>query len=173
MNDTTEKPKPVPHERISAGLLMYRRRGMALEFFLAHPGGPFNAHLDDGGWTIPKGEPVEGEELLAAARREFEEETGIAPSGPLIELGRIRQKGGKWVHAWAFPGDHEGPVRSNTCRVEWPIESGRFVDFPEVDRAEFFDLERARRKLKETQVPFLERLIAALAAADKGAPIPS
>ncbi len=173
MTAQADKPKPGPRERISAGLLMYRRRDGVLEFFLAHPGGPFYAHLDYGCWSIPKGEPEAGEELLAVAKREFEEETGIRPAGPWIELGSIRQKGGKWVYAWAFAGDHEGAVRSNTCRVEWPIESGRFIEFPEVDRAEFFDLERARRKLKDSQVPFLERLIAALGTAGQSATTPS
>jgi predicted NUDIX family NTP pyrophosphohydrolase len=141
---------------------MYRRRNGRLEFFLAHPGGPFSRLKDDGHWTIPKGEQGVGEELLEVAKREFEEETGIQPHGPYIELGSIQQKGGKWVFAWAFEGDHEGPVRSNTFTMEWPPKSGTMTEFPEVDRAQFFSLEEARQKLKETQFPLLERLVEAV-----------
>ena len=141
---------------------MYRRRRGRLEFFLAHPGGPFSSLKEDGCWTIPKGEPNAGEELLEVAEREFEEETGIKPHGPYIDLGSIQQKGGKWVSAWGFEGDAEGLVRSNYFRVEWPPKSGKLRDFPEVDRAEFFPLEAARIKLKESQIPLLERLTEAL-----------
>jgi len=141
---------------------MYRRRNGRLEFFLAHPGGPFARLKDEGHWTIPKGEPDPGEELLDVAQREFKEETGLAPHGPFIELGSIQQKGGKWVFAWAFEGECEGPVCSNTFKIEWPPKSGTMCDFPEVDRAEFFSLEEARKKIKETQFPLLERLRAAL-----------
>lgn len=148
--------------RVSAGLVMYRRRNGRLEFFLAHPGGPFSRTKDEGHWTIPKGEPDPGEALLDVAKREFKEETGIEPHGPYIELGSIRQKGGKVVFAWAFEGDGDAPVRSNTFKMEWPPKSGKLCDFPEVDRAEFFPLEEARRKIKETQFPLLERLTAAL-----------
>jgi predicted NUDIX family NTP pyrophosphohydrolase len=148
--------------RISAGLVMYRRRGKELEFFLAHPGGPFSAKKDDGYWTIPKGESNRDEPLLEVAQREFREETGLEPRGPFIELGSIQQKGGKWVHAWAFEGDCSGPISSNTYEMEWPPDSGQIRDFPEVDRAEFFPLADARRKIKERQFPLLERLAAAL-----------
>jgi predicted NUDIX family NTP pyrophosphohydrolase len=151
---------PVP--RISAGLVMYRRRNGALEFFLVHPGGPFAARKDEGCWSIPKGEPDGNEPLLEAAQREFREETGLEPRGPFLELGWIQQKGGKWVHAWAFEGDCTGPLSSNMFTLEWPPGSGEFHEFPEVDRAEFFPLAEARRKIKERQFPLLERLVAAL-----------
>ena len=145
---------------------MYRRHQGRLEFFLAHPGGPFLRKKDDGYWTIPKGEPQIGEPLLEVACREFEEETGMKPAGPFIELGSIQQKGGKWVHAWAFHGNHEGPIRSNTFQMEWPPNSRKVRDFPEVDRAEFFPLDEAQRKIKETQFPLLKRLCAALEQRD-------
>lgn len=141
---------------------MYRRRNEQLEFFLAHPGGPFSRLKDDGYWTIPKGEQDVGEELLDVAKREFEEETGIKPRGPYIELGWIRQKGGKQVFAWGFAGDCTGPICSNNYRMEWPPKSGKMCKFPEVDRAEFFSLGEARKKIKETQFPLLERLVEAL-----------
>ena len=149
---------------------MYRWRHGELEFFLAHPGGPYSRRKDDGHWTIPKGEPTAGEELLEVAQREFEEETGLKPCGPFIELGRIRQKGGKWVHAWGFAGDCTGPIKSNTFSMEWPPGSGKQCAFPEVDRCEFFTLDQARRKIKETQIPLLERLVAALNSAGTGEP---
>jgi predicted NUDIX family NTP pyrophosphohydrolase len=138
---------------------MYRRRHGEWEFFLAHPGGPFLRHKDEGHWTIPKGEQDLGEALLEVAQREFEEETGIKPRSPFIELGSIQQKGGKWVHAWAFEGECGGPICSNTFTIEWPPNSGKVQEFPEVDRAEFFSLEMARRKIKATQFPLLERLV--------------
>lgn len=138
---------------------MFRRRNGTLEFFLAHPGGPFSRKTDEGFWTIPKGEQGAGESLFQVAQREFVEETGLKPCPPFIELGYIEQKGGKLVYAWGFEGDHEGPITSNTFRLEWPPDSGRFRDFPEIDRAEFFTLEQARIKLKETQIPLLERLV--------------
>ena len=148
--------------RISAGLVRYRRRKGRLEFFLAHPGGPFSGVKDEGHWTIPKGEPDPGEALLEVAKREFKEETGIEPHGPYIELGSIVQKGGKQVFAWGFEGDGGDPIRSNTFQMEWPPKSGTLCDFPEVDRAEFFPLDEARKKIKEAQFPLLERLAAAL-----------
>ncbi len=137
---------------------MYRQRDGRLEFFLAHPGGPFSKHRDEGYWTIPKGEPGAGEDLLSVAQREFQEETGIQPRGPFLELGSIRQKGGKWVHAWAFAGDWNGSISSNTFALEWPPDSGTICQFPEVDRAGFFGLEEARQKIKDSQYPLLERL---------------
>lgn len=148
--------------KTSAGLLMFRRRGRDIEVLLAHPGGPFFKKKDDGHWTVPKGEAGEGEDLLERAKIEFEEEIGIPASGEWIELGCIRQKGGKIVHAWAFEGtlpDHF-EVRSNTCLLEWPPRSGKKQEFPEVDRAEFFSLKKARVKIKETQIPLLDRLAA-------------
>lgn len=148
----------------SAGLLMYRLRGGELEVFLAHPGGPFFAAKDDGAWSIPKGEFGPGEEPLAAALREFTEETGITPAGELVALGTVRQKSGKVVHAWAFEGDRDdsAPIRSNQFEMEWPPGSGRRLEFPEIDRAAFFAPTAARRKILAAQIPFLERLEACL-----------
>jgi predicted NUDIX family NTP pyrophosphohydrolase len=159
--------------RTSAGLALYRWRTGRLEVFLAHPGGPLFAHRDDGVWTLPKGEVEPGEDLLPTALREFEEETGlrIDPGGPFLPLGSIQQKGGKVVHAWGVEAALDLPetpiIRSNTFELEWPPRSGRWQKFPEVDRAEFFPLPVARRKLKERQVPLLDRLEALLAG---GAP---
>jgi predicted NUDIX family NTP pyrophosphohydrolase len=149
---------------ISAGLLLFRRtRGGSLEVFLAHPGGPFWEKRDAGAWTIPKGLVNAGEELLAAACREFEEETGIHPEGPFLPLGSIRQKAGKTVHAWAWEGEADPQqVVSNTMRVEWPRGSGRWLTFPEVDRCAWFDPPTAREKMNAAQAEFLERLEAAL-----------
>lgn len=144
---------------------MYRLRGGLIEVFLAHPGGPFFARKDAGHWTIPKGELGPGEEPLSAAIREFREETGLEPSGPFISLGAIRQKGGKEVLAWAFrlEGEDEPVIQSNPFEIEWPPRSGRKRAFPEIDQAQFFSLEEARLKIKETQRPFLDRLSAATA----------
>ena len=154
-------PKPAA---TSAGLLLFRRTRSRLEVFLAHPGGPFWSNRDDGAWTIPKGVVADGEELLAAARREFEEETGIAPRGPFIPLGSIRQKAGKRVHAWAWEGEADpATVTSNTMRTEWPRGSGSWITFPEVDRCEWFDLAAARTKLNPAQAELLDRLAAILA----------
>jgi predicted NUDIX family NTP pyrophosphohydrolase len=145
--------------RVSAGLLMFRRRPDGPEALLVHPGGPFWRNKDLGAWTIPKGEPAEGEEPLATARREFEEETGIHPEGELHPLGSITQKGGKVVHAWAFEGDCDpAAVCSNTFDVQWPPGSGQWRSFPEVDRAEFFALDEARRRINPAQVALLDRL---------------
>ena len=143
---------------------MFRRRNKELEVLLAHPGGPFFARKDDGAWTIPKGEAAPGEDLLTRAQIEFEEELGLKPQGEWIELGSIKQKGGKTVHAWAFEGDFPEPFepKSNLFEMEWPPRSGKLKEFPEIDRAEFFTEEIARQKLKPTQVPFLDRLRAAL-----------
>lgn len=156
--------------RVSAGLLMYRFCGSELEVFLAHPGGPHTAGKDDGYWTIPKGGQKRNETLLEAAKREFKEEVGIQPQGPYLELGSIRQKGGKVVHAWAFEGrwDDSQPIRSNTFEMAWPPYSGRIQEFPEVDRAAFFDLAAGRRKLKESQCPLLDRLEALLGLRPSG-----
>ena len=150
--------------RVSAGLLMYRFRDGDLQIFLAHPGGPLYQKKDEGYWTIPKGEPPAGEHLQDAAVREFEEETGIKPRGPYVELGSITQKGGKVVYGWAFEGDHDSsqPIRSNLFEMQWPPGSGRNRSFPEVDRAEFFSLPEARKKLKNTQWPLVERLVSTL-----------
>jgi predicted NUDIX family NTP pyrophosphohydrolase len=151
-------------DKVSAGLLMYRIRDGRLEVFIAHPGGPFFAAKDEGYWSLPKGETEPGEDLLAAAVREFKEETGIEPQTPFIELGSVKQKSGKIVHGWAFEGDWDEsrPLRSNRFEIEWPPRSGKRQDFPEIDRAGFFSIAEARRKLTEAQHPFLERLQAAL-----------
>jgi len=143
---------------------MYRVEDGDLQIFLAHPGGPLYQRKDEGHWTIPKGEPPDGEGLFDAAVREFEEETGILPHGPYMELGSIKQKGGKIVHAWAFEGDVDPsqPVRSNLFEMEWPPKSGRTQSFPEVDQARFFSLPEAKKKLRDTQWPLVERLAANL-----------
>jgi len=145
---------------------MFRRKGGALEFLLAHPGGPFFARKDEGAWTIPKGEAAPDEDLLTRAQIEFEEELGIRPHGDWIELGSIKQKGGKTVHAWAFEGDlfDSFEVKSNTFEIEWPPRSGKLKQFPEIDHAEFFAAEVARRKINPAQIILLDRLAEALNA---------
>jgi predicted NUDIX family NTP pyrophosphohydrolase len=150
--------------RVSAGILLFRRRPEGLEVLLAHPGGPLFARKDAGHWTIPKGEAEAGEELLAVARREFGEETGQAPpDGSAIELGSIVQKGGKVVHGWAIEGDLDPTMAvSNTFELTWPPRTGRRELFPEIDRVEWFGPDEARRRIKETQIPLIERLEAAL-----------
>ena len=150
-------------KRRSAGLLMYRVREGALEVFLIHPGGPFWTRKDDGAWSIPKGEYGDDEEALAAAKREFVEETGFAWAEPFLELKPVRQAGGKRVYAWAFEGDCD-PARmiSNTFELEYPPRSGRIVIFPEADRAAWLDLPTARQKMHVGQLPFLEELDAAI-----------
>jgi predicted NUDIX family NTP pyrophosphohydrolase len=150
--------------RKSAGLLMYRRCGDgSMQVLLAHPGGPFWRGKDEGAWTIPKGEYLPPEEALAAAQREFTEETGFAVTPPFLPLGEIVQKSGKRILAWAFPGDCD-PARlsSNTFEMEWPPRSGRKQDFPEIDRIEWYALDEARRKIIPAQVPLLDRLEQAL-----------
>jgi predicted NUDIX family NTP pyrophosphohydrolase len=147
--------------RVSAGILLFRRRPAGIEVLLAHPGGPLFTRKDAGHWTIPKGEVEPGEELLAVGRREFEEETGQPPpAGPTIELGSIVQKGGKTVHAWAFEVDPRQTIRpkSNTFQMEWPPHSGKMQAFPEIDRAEFFPLPEAEKRINEAQRIFLDRL---------------
>jgi predicted NUDIX family NTP pyrophosphohydrolase len=150
--------------RTSAGILLYRRRRGALEVLLAHPGGPFFRTKDEGHWTIPKGEVDPGEALVAVARREFEEETGHAPpDGELLDLGSIVQKGGKVVYAWALEGDLDAAAAvSNMFELIWPPGSGRLQVFPEIDRVEWFAPDEARRRVKPTQIPLIERLEAAL-----------
>jgi len=143
---------------------MFRRKLNALEFLLVHPGGPFWKNKDEGAWSIPKGQVQPGEDLLVRAQTEFEEELGFKPTAIWIVLGSIKQKGGKTVHAWAFEGDlpPDFQLKSNTFEIEFPSRSGRFKEFPEVDRAEFFALEIARRKLNPAQVPFLDRVLETL-----------
>ena len=145
----------------SAGLLVYRRREGVLEVLLVHPGGPYWAKKDKGAWSIPKGEfdPQTEPDALAVARREFEEETGQPIAGPFVALEPIRQRGGKLVQAWAVEGDLDvSRLRSNTFQMEWPPRSGRFRDFPEVDRAEWFSLAEARERILTGQRPLLDEL---------------
>lgn len=145
--------------QISYGLLMYVRDSEGLSVLLAHPGGPYWRNKDDGAWSIPKGLAGEGEEGLAAAQREFFEETGLTASGPFIELTPLKQKGGKLVHCWAFEGERS-PIAlgASTFEIEWPPRSGRKALFPEVDRAEFFTLSIARKKVLSSQLGFLDQL---------------
>jgi predicted NUDIX family NTP pyrophosphohydrolase len=143
----------------SAGVLLFRRVVGEIEVLLAHPGGPFWKNKDDGAWSIPKGECADNEDPLAAAKREFAEETGFTPSGDFVPLGEIRQPGGKVVSAWAVEGDFDTKLlRSNTFSMPWPPGSGKMREFPEIDRAEWFTLEVARRKILKGQAEFLERL---------------
>jgi predicted NUDIX family NTP pyrophosphohydrolase len=144
----------------SAGLLMYRRRNSALEVFLVHPAGPFWAKKDVGAWSIPKGEHLEHEEPLEAAKREFVEETGFGADGTFLELGDLKQPGGKIITAWAFEGDCDpAKLRSNTFRIEWPPRSGRQMEVPEVDRGRWYTIEEARLRLLTGQREFLDRLL--------------
>jgi predicted NUDIX family NTP pyrophosphohydrolase len=144
----------------SAGLLLFRITAGGLELLLVHPGGPFWSRKDAGAWFLPKGLVEDGEEVLAAAQREFEEETGIVPKGPWLELGSVKLKSGKTVHAWAFEGDCDPTrIRSNTFTLEWPPRSGKVQEFPEVDRAAFFTLEGAREKANAAEMPLIERLV--------------
>ena len=150
----------------SAGLLMYRRRNDCTEVFLVHPGGPLWAKKDLGAWTIPKGEYDESEKPMAAAIREFHEETGITPSGDFIDLGTIRQSGGKLVSAWAFEGDCDpAQLTSNLCQLEWPPHTGRLIQFPEVDRGAWFSLSEATKRTLKGQQPLLETLMHKLKSA--------
>lgn len=140
----------------SAGLLMYRYRHQVLEVFLVHPGGPFWAKKDLGAWTVPKGEYVDGEDPLAAARREFAEETGFSANSNFIDLGTIKQSGGKVVRVWAFEGDCDpAALVSNSFQMEWPPRSGHLTEFPEVDRGGWFSLAEARERILASQQPIL------------------
>jgi predicted NUDIX family NTP pyrophosphohydrolase len=143
----------------SAGLLLYRRGSGGLEVLLVHPGGPFWKKRDAGAWSIPNGEIAEGEDALAAARREFLEETGFEPRGEAMQLSPLRQAGGKWVHAWAIEGDCDADaIRSNTFSMEWPPRSGRQAEFPEVDRGAWFAADEARRRILASQAPLIDEL---------------
>ncbi len=143
----------------SAGILLFRRRDAAIEVFLVHPGGPFWAKKDDGVWSLPKGEISPGEDALAAARREFQEETGFTLEGPMDPLTPVKQPSGKIIHAWVKEGDCDAlAVRSNTFVMEWPPRSGRKQEFPEIDRAGWFSISEALIKIGQGQIPFLLEL---------------
>ena len=143
----------------SAGLLVFRRTSGGLEVLLAHPGGPFWAKKDEGAWSIPKGELAAGEDPLAAALREFEEETGVIIAGTPLALQPVRQPSGKIIRAWALEGDLDpATVKSNTFSLEWPPRSGQQQEFPEIDRVAWLPVEEARRKIVPGQVPLLEQL---------------
>jgi predicted NUDIX family NTP pyrophosphohydrolase len=145
---------------ISAGILLFRRSDDETMFLLVHPGGPYFRQKDEGWWTIPKGELLEGEEPLSAAMREFEEETGCQLLGDFIPLSSIRQKGGKTVLCWAMEGDLDSSsIKSNTFEIEWPPRSGKRVSFPEIDQAEWFSFTEACLKINERQKAFLEELM--------------
>jgi predicted NUDIX family NTP pyrophosphohydrolase len=145
----------------SAGLLVYRVQPGDLQVLLVHPGGPFWAKKDDGAWFIPKGELEVGEQPLTAALREFHEELGMSPpSGDPLELGTVKNKSGKLIHAWALPGDLDlGTFKSNTFSLEWPPKSGKSREFPEVDRAQYFGVEAALIKMHPAELPFVQRLL--------------
>jgi predicted NUDIX family NTP pyrophosphohydrolase len=146
----------------SAGILMYRRSGRdgAVEVLLVHPGGPFFAKKDAGVWTIPKGVPDEGEDLLEGAKRELREETGFdLRDGEYLPLGSVKQKGGKTVHAWAVQGDCDAAqIRSNTFKLQWPPKSGKWLEVPEIDRAAWFGLSEATEKINPAQAELVTRL---------------
>jgi predicted NUDIX family NTP pyrophosphohydrolase len=148
----------------SAGLLMYRRQQDEVEVFLVHPGGPYWASKDQGVWTIPKGEYEDDEEPLAAAKREFFEETGFTAHGKFFSLGEVRQKNGKLVTAWAFQGDCDpAQLQSNTCEIEWPPKSGKRLEIPEIDRGHWFTMDDARRYIRQELDELLLRLISLIA----------
>ena len=143
----------------SAGILLHRVASGRVEVFLVHPGGPFWAKKDDGAWSIPKGEFVSGEELLEAAKREFQEETSFTIEGTFIPLNPVKQPGGKIVYAWAVEGDIDaGAIRSNTFLMEWPKGSAKTKSFPEIDKADWFDLDTAKTKIIKGQLGLLEQL---------------
>ena len=145
--------------KTSAGILLYRKVNQRLEVFLVHPGGPLWEHRDSGAWSVPKGEFGHNENAFAAAKREFAEETGFDIEGDYIELTPVRQSAAKTVYAWAVEGDVEATaMRSNSFTMQWPPKSGRYEEFPEVDRGEWFDLPTAKEKIVPGQVPLLEQL---------------
>jgi predicted NUDIX family NTP pyrophosphohydrolase len=146
--------------KLSAGILMFRKRDSTLQVLLVHPGGPFWRNKDAGAWSIPKGEYSEGENPLAAARREFQEETGLEAQGEFIPLGQIKQPGGKVITAWAMQGDcSPAAIRSNLFSIEWPPKSGRQQEFPEIDRADWFSLRDAQTRIIKGQAGFLDELV--------------
>lgn len=143
----------------SAGILLYRKNVNSLQVFLVHPGGPFFINKDDGSWSVPKGEFLDDEDPLEAAKREFEEETGKVITGKFIALNPVTQKGGKTVQAWAVEGDIDPAIiKSNHFEIEWPPRSGKQKTFPEIDRAAWFDLDIARVKINPAQAGFIDEL---------------
>lgn len=144
----------------SAGILLYKFKNKQLQVLLVHPGGPFWQKKDLGAWSIPKGEFSDGEDPLEAARREFEEETGVKISGNFIELSPIKQKSGKTVFAWAVEGDIDASsIKSNFFSMEWPPKSGRAQQFPEVDKGEWFDVDQAKKKINPAQIVLIDQLV--------------
>ncbi len=138
---------------------MYRRRSGEIQVLLVHPGGPFWKNKDLGAWSIPKGEPNDGEDLRLAAQREFAEETGTSVTGDFLKLTPVKQKAGKTVHAWAVEGDIDtAGIKSNMMSLEWPPRSGKQIQIPEVDRAEFFDLPTAKTKINPAQAALIQEL---------------
>lgn len=155
--------------RKSAGLLLFRKTAQGLEVLLVHPGGPFWANKDEGAWSIPKGEIDDAEDPMSAARREFEEELGPLPAGVLVPLDQVKQPGGKHVIAWALCADFDtATFRSNTFTIEWPPSSGRQQEFPEIDRAAWFSLDEARRKILKGQAPLLDQLVRRVTSNEPG-----
>jgi predicted NUDIX family NTP pyrophosphohydrolase len=150
----------------SAGILVFKRSTRGVEVFLVHPGGPFWAKKDAGAWSLPKGEYAEDEDPFAAAKREFQEETGLKVEGSFLPLGTVKQPGGKTITAWSVAAKPDPSlVRSNTFHMEWPPKSGRTQEFPEIDKAAWFSLEEARKKILKGQIDFLERLADVLPSA--------
>ena len=150
--------------KLSAGILLFRRRPSGVEVMLVHPGGPFWAKKDAGAWSIPKGLADEEEDLLAAAKREFLEETGIAVEGEFLDLGAHKQPSGKTIVAWACAGDFDlALLKSNVFTIEWPPRSGRMAEFPEVDRAAWYSIEEALEKINKGQRPIIAALEASAA----------
>jgi predicted NUDIX family NTP pyrophosphohydrolase len=150
--------------KTSAGILLYRRKDNEFRVFLIHPGGPFFEKKDEGAWSVPKGEIDEGEDALVAARREFKEETGCGLEGKFVPLSPVTQKGGKIVLVWAVEGDCDADaIRSNTFALEWPPKSGRVRDFPEVDRAGWFTVDEAKKKINPAQAALVDELLSKLA----------
>ena len=153
---------PRSRSRVSAGILLFRRTADGVEVLLGHPGGPYFQDRDIGAWSIPKGQAQDGEELLAVAKREFGEETGhvVGSNARLIDLGRVRQRGGKTVHVWALEGDMDpAEARSNTFRMEWPPRSGIYIDVPELDQVAWFTPEQARLAMNPAQVVLIDALL--------------
>jgi predicted NUDIX family NTP pyrophosphohydrolase len=152
---------------VSAGILLFRTSDRGVEVLLVHPGGPFWRRKDLGAWTIPKGEVQPGEDLLDAARREFHEETGWPAEGEVISLGQVRQASRKVVHGWAVEGEFDpSAINSNTFEMEWPPRSGQMTAFPEADKAAWFGIDEARRRILPAQAPLLDALLLHLQGRD-------